>query len=288
MNSFFFILFFNHNLWPNPLFSHSVLLKEKNQTPSREIYQLFFFKYSIMTFCWWYLHLNPEEFPFTTEHHECVQTELSRSLVLSLIVKCKIFTSWPVKDDTKNTWRVRYKSPFRRFQAKVTAVHNCQLKCSIDVSAASIGEQKHPINVTDDLWLLLAALVQLDSDSWDVGAYSLGVPASVPPTPGGSTETARIMRLKGKSPLSSGQLKGTVWQFWSRAGTLCCYDKMRELLLLLCTSSFMCMKTVVRVKQQVSLYLKFKKCISAPLKYSNSHDILNVADVERFQPSSPN
>lgn len=57
--------------------------------------------------------------------------------------------------------------------SKVTAVRNCQLKCSIDVSAASNGDQKHPINVTDDLLLLLAALVQLDGDSWDVEAYSL-------------------------------------------------------------------------------------------------------------------
>lgn len=168
---------------------------------------------------------------------------------------------------------VKVQKSFCWLQAKVIAVRNCQLKCSIDVSAASNGDQKHPINVTDDLLLLLAALVQLDSDSWDVEAYSLWVPLSVPLTPGGSTGTARIMRLKGKSPLSSGQLKGTVRQFWSHAGKLCRSDKMRELLLLLCMSTFMCIKTAGRVKQQVSLYLKFKKCISAPLKYSNSHDI---------------
>lgn len=68
---------------------------------------------------------------------------------------------------------VKVQKSFRWLQAKVTAVRNCQLKCSIDVSAASNGDQKHPINVTDDLLLLLAALVQLDSDSWDVEAYSL-------------------------------------------------------------------------------------------------------------------
>lgn len=59
---------------------------------------------------------------------------------------------------------------------------------------SSTGDRERSIDLTDELLPLVATLVQLGSDSWELEGYSHCVPV----TPGGSTGTLWMMSLKGE------------------------------------------------------------------------------------------
>lgn len=67
----------------------------------------------------------------------------------------------------------------------------------IDVAGAPTGDQECSIDVTDDLLPLVAALVQLDIDSWELEGSSLRPSESIPMTAGSSTS------LKGETDIIS-------------------------------------------------------------------------------------
>lgn len=87
------------------------------------------------------------------------------------------------------------------------------------------------------------------------------------------------MRLKGKSPLSSVQFKGTVCQFWSHAIMLCGPDKMRKQLHTRKTlkmeltddsfSVFNLKKNLHGMSSQALVTIPWLKCSYVPLTYED-------------------